>query len=97
MRSDLTSFFFFFSFFSLVATSLLNAKQEGELNVAIVEYLLSKGFNAAADALQREAACGKPDKATNLLVKKWTSVVRLQKKVGFLGFFVDSLICIDFC
>lgn len=65
-----------------MASSLLNAKQEGELNSAIVEYLLSKGFNAAADALMREANCAKPDKSTHLLVKKWTSVVRLQKKVS---------------
>lgn len=86
-------FLFFFSFFFFsVASSLLNAKQEGELNSAIVEYLVSKGFNATADALMREANCGKPDKSTNLLVKKWTSVVRLQKKVSrglwrFLFFF----------
>ncbi len=59
----------------------LTAKQEAELNSAIVEYLLEKGFKGAAEALQREAQCEAPSKATQLLVKKWTSVVRLQKKV----------------
>jgi platelet-activating factor acetylhydrolase IB subunit alpha len=61
----------------------LSAKQETELQCAILEYLVDKGFSASAEALQREAgaACVKADKSTALLVKKWTSVVRLQKKV----------------
>lgn len=54
---------------------------------AIIAYLTSINFHDTAAALRREASIGDEfDEATRkkyegLLEKKWTSVVRLQKKV----------------
>lgn len=63
---------------------LLTERQRGELNAAILEYLLSQAdtFPATAAAFKEEAKL--PDVSESgkgLLEKKWTSVVRLQRKV----------------
>ncbi len=62
---------------------VLSQRQREELNKAIAEYLQSNGYNDALDALKREADMpGDVDKKyAGLLEKKWTSVIRLQKKV----------------
>lgn len=62
---------------------VLTDRQKSELHAAMVAYLEGAGLKAAAQALQEE---GKVEaeavqKAGGLLEKKWTSVLRLQKKV----------------
>ncbi|KAI9015549.1 WD40-repeat-containing domain protein [Hyaloraphidium curvatum] len=62
--------------------SLLTPKQLGELNAAVLDYLVSRGHAKAAAALRAEAGIEDDGgKAAGLLEKKWTSVIRLQKKV----------------
>ena len=62
---------------------VLSQRQREELNKAIAEYMLSNGYKEALDAFQRETDMpGDIDKKyAGLLEKKWTSVIRLQKKV----------------
>ena len=50
---------------------------------AVADYLLSSGYVDSLEAFKREADInGDIDKKyTGLLEKKWTSVVRLQKRV----------------
>lgn len=52
-------------------------------NKAIADYLGSNGYNDALEAFKKEAdMSGDVDrKFGGLLEKKWTSVIRLQKKV----------------
>ncbi|VDM95091.1 unnamed protein product [Thelazia callipaeda] len=61
----------------------LSEKQRDELNRAIADYLQSYGYSESLDAFRRETGLIQNDdkKVTGLLEKKWTSVVRLQKKV----------------
>lgn len=62
---------------------VLSQRQREELNKAIADYMLSNGYNEALDAFKRETDMpGDVDKKyAGLLEKKWTSVIRLQKKV----------------
>lgn len=55
-------------------------------NKAIADYLGSNGYNDALEAFKKEAdMTGEMDrKFGGLLEKKWTSVIRLQKKVLYL-------------
>eukprot|EP00037_Helgoeca_nana_P008377 m.74480 g.74480 ORF g.74480 m.74480 type:complete len:411 (-) comp18898_c0_seq1:112-1344(-) len=64
----------------------LTESQTGELNLAVHEYLLSRGFLSAAGSLAVEATLENapteaPEQSSGMLEKKWTAVVRLQKKV----------------
>lgn len=62
--------------------SLLTPKQLLELNAAVVDHLRAMGYARAADALREDAGIDDPaGKHAGLLEKKWTSVIRLQKKV----------------
>ena len=69
------------SYFQMVLTE----RQKKELNLAIYEYFLSEGtaFTRTAEALKDEALIDAetPDSSKCILEKKWTSVVRLQRKV----------------
>ena len=61
-------------------------RQRDDLHNAVLEYLLGREeFAEAASVFQRAANIAKPPPAAapgkGLLEKKWTSVVRLQKKV----------------
>jgi platelet-activating factor acetylhydrolase IB subunit alpha len=51
----------------------------------MLDYMQANGFTAAFDALKKESGSKhSPDpnaKYTGLLEKKWTGVIRLQKKV----------------
>lgn len=73
------------------SVALLNLAERFDLNSppshkAILCYFQECGFQEAATAFQKEAAI-EPDAGLNgLLEKKWTSVIRLQKKVGSLHF-----------
>ncbi|CAH8485523.1 unnamed protein product [Dicrocoelium dendriticum] len=62
---------------------VLAQRQKDELNRAILDYLSSNGYIQAVNALKEEANLeGENDrKFSGLLEKKWTSVIRLQKKV----------------
>ncbi|KAF2674708.1 nuclear migration protein-like protein nudF [Microthyrium microscopicum] len=66
--------------------SSLLPRQADELHKSIISYLSINGFPNAAAALRDEKGVAEFDDATkkqysSLLEKKWTSVVRLQKKV----------------
>jgi len=65
---------------------VLSQRQREELNKAIADYLMSNGYNEALDSFKKEADMpGEVDKKyQGLLEKKWTSVIRLQKKVNEL-------------
>ncbi|XP_068633013.1 lissencephaly-1 homolog [Battus philenor] len=62
---------------------VLSQRQREELNKAIADYLGSNGYTDALEAFKKEAdMTGEMDcKFGGLLEKKWTSVIRLQKKV----------------
>lgn len=70
----------------------LSEKQREELHKALLEYLRGQGLAGTVQAFQNETGLT-PEvlepKFAGLLEKKWTSVVRLQKKVmdleGMLG------------
>ncbi|KAJ8121662.1 hypothetical protein ONZ43_g1945 [Nemania bipapillata] len=67
-------------------TQILTPRQAEELHKAIIAYLVSNNLPDTATALRTELNLGDTfDDATSkkyegLLEKKWTSVVRLQKK-----------------
>jgi hypothetical protein len=67
------------------AASLLTTKQRDELDYSIYSYLNARGLSKAAAAFADDASLADPTlnatKHTGLLEKKWTSVIRLQKKV----------------
>jgi len=62
---------------------VLSGKQKEELNKAISDYLQQNGYTRTLTIFQEEGnLTGELDKKfNNLLEKKWTSVVRLQRKV----------------
>ena len=63
---------------------VLSQRQREELNKAIADYMQSNGYNEALEAFKKETDMpGEIDrKYAGLLEKKWTSVIRLQKKVA---------------
>ena len=65
---------------------VLSQRQREELNKAIADYMQSNGYNEALEAFKKETDMpGEIDrKYAGLLEKKWTSVIRLQKKVRII-------------
>ncbi|EGN95623.1 hypothetical protein SERLA73DRAFT_186732 [Serpula lacrymans var. lacrymans S7.3] len=65
--------------------SLLSERQREELHKSMLEYLHANNFTAAYNALKADSGTQyAPDpkaKYSGLLEKKWTSVIRLQKKI----------------
>ena len=60
---------------------VLTAKQRTELHVAIAEYLCRNGFEVAGRTVAEQTGVQiGQDGAADLLEKKWTAVVRLQKR-----------------
>ncbi|KAI0029132.1 dynein regulator [Vararia minispora EC-137] len=64
----------------------LSERQQDDLHKAILDYLSSAGFEHTFVEFKKEAnlADFQPDlgqKSNGLLVKKWTSVIRMQKKI----------------
>ena len=53
-------------------------------NKAILDYLETSGFTKTCAALVEEGSVEKDNAVSGLLEKKWSSVVRLQKKVRWL-------------
>jgi platelet-activating factor acetylhydrolase IB subunit alpha len=74
---------------------VLTERQKKELNLAIYEYFLSEGttFSRTAEALRDEASieAEASDSSKCILEKKWTSVVRLQKKVMELEAKIETM------
>ena len=68
---------------------VLSQRQREELNKAIADYMQSNGYNEALEAFKKETDMpGEIDrKYAGLLEKKWTSVIRLQKKVALRPLF----------
>ncbi|KAN0065163.1 Lissencephaly-1 [Thecaphora frezii] len=67
-------------------TSTLTERQKDELHKSILDYLKTNGLDESFDVLQRETGQEGfvPDpkaKYAGLLERKWTSVIRLQKKI----------------
>ncbi|KAI8612580.1 WD40-repeat-containing domain protein [Chytriomyces sp. MP71] len=68
----------------------LSQKQRTELHLALLDYLNSQGLTRAFDALAEETQLGQAfvadgkQRYSGLLEKKWTSVLRLNKKVSGL-------------
>ncbi|XP_028275052.1 lissencephaly-1 homolog [Parambassis ranga] len=64
---------------------VLSQRQRDELNRAIADYLRSNGYEEAYSTFKKEAELDNNEeldkKYAGLLEKKWTSVIRLQKKV----------------
>jgi platelet-activating factor acetylhydrolase IB subunit alpha len=60
---------------------VLSNKQREELNSAILDYLHSSGYGETCEAFKKEGSTDLDPKKAGLLEKKWTSVIRLQKKV----------------
>lgn len=62
---------------------VLSQRQREELNKAIADYLGQNGFYTALEEFKKEAEMPEDieKKYSGLLEKKWTSVIRLQKKV----------------
>jgi len=71
---------------------VLTPKQKDELNQAVLDYLTTAGYGQAAEVFQKEAEVEQLDiKKTGLLETKWTSVIRLQKKVMDLETKINQL------
>ncbi|KAI1119789.1 nuclear distribution protein pac-1a [Nemania abortiva] len=69
-------------------TGILTSRQADELHKSIIAYLTAHNLNAAAAALRTELDMGEDQldattvkKYEGLLEKKWTSIVRLQRKM----------------
>ncbi|KAI8061276.1 putative platelet-activating factor acetylhydrolase isoform 1B alpha subunit [Thamnidium elegans] len=67
-------------------TSILSDRQKDELHKAILDYLSASGFNDSFNTLKSEThledfTSDPKQKYSGLLEKKWTSVIRLQKKI----------------
>ncbi|CAF5130082.1 unnamed protein product, partial [Rotaria magnacalcarata] len=62
---------------------VLSEKQKNELNQAIADYLSTSGYTISFKEFCREANISNNESAErkDQLEKKWTSVIRLQKKV----------------
>lgn len=76
---------------------VLSQRQREELNKAIADYLQNNGYHEALGAFQRETDMpGEIDKKySGLLEKKWTSVIRLQKKVASI--YMHIYLCDVYC
>ncbi|KAI8898856.1 Lissencephaly-1 [Globomyces pollinis-pini] len=62
-------------------TSLLTLKQEQDLQYSILDYLKSSGFQSSYQSFSNETGLTLDDQYQGLLQKKWTSIIRLQKKI----------------
>lgn len=69
----------------ITAKMVLSQRQRDELNRAIADYLRSNGYEEAYSVFKKEAELDMNEeldkKYAGLFGKKWTSVIRLQKKV----------------
>ncbi|EIN13958.1 nuclear distribution protein PAC1 [Punctularia strigosozonata HHB-11173 SS5] len=63
----------------------LTDRQKTDLHKAILDYFHSSGYHKTLEQFKEEASYAEyhfdPSTSTDLLVKKWVSVIRLQKKI----------------
>ncbi|PVU94695.1 hypothetical protein BB560_005918 [Smittium megazygosporum] len=67
-------------------SSILTERQKSELQKSILDFLFTNGYTQSFEAFQSESNLKnfeptESDRHHNLLAKKWTSVIRLQKKI----------------
>lgn len=77
-----------------MASFSLTDRQKNELNIAIFEYLVSHGdrFKETSEMFRQEAAISLDvEVGKGVLEKKWTSVIRLQKRLLELEAKVEQL------
>ena len=68
-------FFLYFLFISFIFVYL-------NRHHAILDYLIQNDYEEAAEAFKKESRTDLPESSSSgMLVKKWTSVLRQQKKV----------------
>jgi platelet-activating factor acetylhydrolase IB subunit alpha len=60
---------------------VLSNKQREDLHRAILGYLKSTGLESSYEALAKETNLVPEEKHSDMLEKKWTSIIRLQKKI----------------
>ncbi|CAG9312953.1 unnamed protein product [Blepharisma stoltei] len=70
---------------------ILTNKEREKLHKAIYSYLLSQNFTTSAQAFMQDASVTEDPSSSDLLEKKWSSVVRLQQKVMSLQSELDQL------
>jgi len=70
---------------------VLTSNQRNALNGAILDYLKENNFLNAHEALSQECSNITPPKSSKLLEKKWTTVVKLEKKIQDLEATVKRL------
>lgn len=70
---------------------ILTEKEKEKLHKAILSYLKSTGLPESAETFEREANISGELGPSDILEKKWSSVVRLQQKVMSLQSEVDTL------
>jgi len=59
----------------------LSNKSKRELHQAILDYLLQNDYEESAEAFQRESNTEQSPACAGMLAKKWTSILRQQKKI----------------
>jgi platelet-activating factor acetylhydrolase IB subunit alpha len=76
-----------------MASLALTERQRNELNTAIYEYLVAQGdkFLSSSQIFKTEANLGEVEVGKGMLEKKWTSIIRLQKRVMELEAKVEQL------
>jgi platelet-activating factor acetylhydrolase IB subunit alpha len=70
---------------------VLSNKQKESLHQAILEHMRTEGFTKSLATFQEEASVEPDPKAVGVLEKKWTTVLRLQKRVMELEQYVKQL------
>jgi hypothetical protein len=65
---------------------LIRVAHDLHRNSAILDYLHSSGYSETCEAFKKEGSAELDAKKAGLLEKKWTSVIRLQKKVRVIFF-----------
>lgn len=70
---------------------ILTNKEREKLHKAVLSYLHSQRFSESAQVFEREAAITEDQASSDLLEKKWSSVVRLQQKVMSLQTEIEQL------
>ncbi len=74
---------------------MLSQRQKEELNRAIADYLLTNNYKDSYDSFLKDAQLADDNnsdkKYSGALEKKWTTVVRLQKKISELEAQIDSM------
>lgn len=73
--------------------SYLTERQQNELHQAIFDYFMSQGdkFNLTLQEFRKETTINESDIGKGTLEKKWTSIIRLQKRIIELESKIDQM------